>query len=265
MSIPTNEDILHLLNQLEHSIADDIESNTLDFKPWINSKSDMKVAVEYAVCFSNAEGGALVFGVSDKITGRSKAIHGAKGYNLDTWRRGIFDGTTPHIPVEIEEMKVPEGTGRLLIVRIPKGNNPPYGTAQGLFKQRIGKNCMPMDQAAFASARVSTGAVDWSGQPALGITQDDLDTLEIARARAILRSKNPESELLKMGDKQFLEGLEAIRGDCVTNTGLILFGKPDIISAFCPRTRCIMSTSHLKLRYHEMINGGLDSFRLSKR
>jgi len=94
-----------------------------------------------------------------------------------------------------------------------------------------------MDPVAFASSRVSTGAVDWSGQPALGITIDDLDSLEIARARAILRSKNPESELLKMNDEPFLRGLEAIRGNNVTNTGLILFGKPDIISDFCPQNQ----------------------------
>lgn len=184
----------------------------------------MKVAIEYAVCFSNADGGVVVFGVSDKTLGRSNAIHGVKAYTLDTWRRGIFDGTTPHIHAEVEELTVPEGTGQLLIVRIPKGDNPPYGTTQGLFKQRVGKNCMPMDPAVFASSRVSTGAVDWSGQPVHGITFEDLDSFEIARARAILRSKNPESELLKMSDEPFLRGLEAIRGNNVTNTGLLLFG-----------------------------------------
>lgn len=66
---------------------------------------------------------------------------------------------------------------------------------------------MPMDQALFVSMRTSTGAVNWSGQPVPGITPDDLDTLEIARARAILRNKNPESELLKVSDDAFLRGL----------------------------------------------------------
>ena len=94
-----------------------------------------------------------------------------------------------------------------------------------------------MDPAGFASMRASTGAVDWSGQPVPGITPEDLDPLEIARARAMLRSKNPESELLKMPDDAFLRGLEAVRGDSVTNTGLLLFGKPDIISDLCPQSQ----------------------------
>ncbi|MBR1369405.1 hypothetical protein RJ53_07830 [Methanocalculus chunghsingensis] len=237
MTVPSNDDILALLDNLDSSIADDLESNLLDFKPWHNPKDDMKVAIEYAVCFSNGDGGVVVFGVSDKTQGRSKAIHGVNGYEIDVWRRGIFSGTRPHIQADVEVLPVPEGTGQLLIVRVQKGLNPPYGTAHGLFKSRIGKNCMPMDPASFTAARASTGAVDWSGEPAHGITIDDLDPLEIARAKAILRSKNPESLLLQMSDDSFLRGIEAVRGQYVTNAGLLLFGRPDIISEICPQSQ----------------------------
>jgi len=66
-----------------------------------------------------------VFGVADRTRGRAKAIHGASGYDLDTWRRGIFDSTRPNLAVEVEELRVPEGTGRLLVVRVPRGEHPP--------------------------------------------------------------------------------------------------------------------------------------------
>lgn len=219
----------------------------------------MKIAIEYAVCFSNADGGVVVFGVSDRIRGRSDAIHGVKGYNLDTWRRGIFDGTSPHITVEIEELTVPEGTGTLLLVRVPKGESPPYGTTQGLFKKRVGKNCMPMDPAAFASARVSTGAMDWSGQIVPELPFDALDPLEIARARAIIRSKNPDSGLLKMSDIPFLQGLEAMRGDSVTNTGFLLFGKPDILFTLCPQSQVhyVHQPSETKVSRNDLWRVGL--------
>ncbi|MDI6720667.1 MAG: putative DNA binding domain-containing protein [Methanomicrobiales archaeon] len=237
MSIPTNSEIIALLNQLENTSADNLETQNLDFKPWTDAKNDMRIAVEYTVCFANTTGGVVVFGVSDRITGRSRAIHGAQGYDIDVWRRGIFDSTRPHILADVEELAVPEGTGHLLVVRVPKGDSPPYGTALGIFKRRVGKNCMPMDPAEFVSYRVSTGAVDWSGQPAHNVSIDDLDPLEVARARSFLRSRNPESELLKMPDYAFLQGLEAIRDDAVTNTGLILFGNPDIIETHCPQNQ----------------------------
>ena len=164
MTIPATHDLPAILDRLELSTADDLETQWLDFKPWQGVKDDMKVAVEYAACFANGEGGVVVFGVADRTRGRAQAIHGASGYDLDTWRRGIFDSTRPNLAVEVEELRVPEGTGRLLVVRVPRGEHPPYGTAQGLFKQRVGKNCMPMDGQGFVRSRVTAGAMDWSGE-----------------------------------------------------------------------------------------------------
>jgi len=235
MSIPTNSEILALLDRLDSGIADDLETQWLDFKPWNGPKSDMKIAVEYAVCFANAAGGVVVFGVDDKTRGRAAAIHGARGYNLDTWRRGIFDATRPNLTAEVEELTVPEGTGWLLVVRVPKGPNPPYGTMQGLFKQRVGKNCMPMDPQAFARTQAAAGIVDWSGLPAEGVEVGDLDPVEIARARNVLRRFKPQSELLNVDDGELLVGVGAVRGGRVTRAGLLLFGNEALLSRLCPQ------------------------------
>lgn len=234
MSIPTDSEILALLDRLDRETADDLESQWLDFKPWTDAKADMKVAVEYAVCFANAGGGVAVFGVADRTRGRAFAIHGAKGYDLDVWRRGIFDSTRPNLSVSVEELPVAEGTGRLLVVRVPKGPVPPYGTAQGLFKQRVGKNCMPLDPQGFARSQVSSGAIDWSGQPT-NLDASVLDAVEIARARGILRGINPESDLLKLTDGPFLVALGAVRGGRATHTGLILFGSETLLAERCPQ------------------------------
>ena len=92
MSIPSNEQILVLVNQLDSHVADDLETLWLEFKPWKSPKDAMREAVSYAACFANAEGGAMVFGVADGTRGRAEAIHGARGYNVDVWRKAIFDG-----------------------------------------------------------------------------------------------------------------------------------------------------------------------------
>lgn len=85
----SDNELLQLLERLECEPADALESQWLDFKPWQDAKSDLKVACEYAACFANAEGGTLVFGVSDKVIGRERAIQGARGFDLDVFRRGI--------------------------------------------------------------------------------------------------------------------------------------------------------------------------------
>ncbi|HEY3569790.1 MAG TPA: ATP-binding protein [Thermoanaerobaculia bacterium] len=235
MTIPATPDLLAILDRLESATADDLETQWLDFKPWQGGKEDMKVAVEYAACFANGEGGVVVFGVADRTRGRAKAIHGACGYDLDVWRRGIFDSTRPNLAVEVEELQVPEGTGRLLVVRVPRGEHPPYGTAQGLFKQRVGKNCMPMDGQRFLRSRITVGAMDWSGERSRGLTIGDLDVVEVARARNVLRRNHAGSGLLGLSDPDLLLALGAVRNGQVTHAGLLLFGREETLRELCPQ------------------------------
>src|SRR6266516_2504260 len=94
---------------------------------------------------------------------------------------------------------------------------------------------MPMDAHSFARAQVSTGAVDWSGGPAEGACVEDLDPVELARARNVLRRFKPQSELLKIDNATFLNALGAVRNGRVTRTGLLLFGREELISALCPQ------------------------------
>ena len=262
MTTPTNPEILSLLDRLNQVIADDLETLWLEFKPWTDPKTSMREAVEYAACFANADGGVIVFGVLDNVKGRTKAIHGAKGYDLDVWRRGIYDSTRPNLSVNVGELQVPEGTGKLLIVRVPKGPKPPYGTAQGIYKKRVGKNCMPMDAHEWARSRVSMGAVDWSGESAEGLTNDCLDPLEIVRGRRILLKLSPSSELNKLDDQGFLQGLGVVRNGKVTRAGLLLFGKPDFLQLHCPQHQVhyIYQEGETKVVRNDVFKEGLLTF-----
>jgi ATP-dependent DNA helicase RecG len=124
MKIPLDAEILALLEELERKTAGDLESEVLDFKPWQDVKDSKKVAVEYAACLANTSGGVIVFGVKDNVRGRAAAIHGVGNYDPDDWRKTIFSSTTPNIAVELSELAVPEGTGRILVVRVPNGTQP---------------------------------------------------------------------------------------------------------------------------------------------
>lgn len=234
MSLSDSE-LLILLDRLDQVSADTLESEELDFKPWSGTKEDMKVAVEYAVCFANAGGGVVLFGVDDKQVERSKAIHGARGFDLERWRRDIFDSTRPNLAVEVFELAVPEGTGTLLGVRVAEGSHKPYGTASGVFKQRVGKSCMPLDSAAFSRQSIQTAAVDWSGALAQGVDLSDLDPIEIARGRQIAERLRPQSDIPRLSDTDFLAALGAIREGKITHTGLLLFGKEAVLSRLCPQ------------------------------
>ena len=259
MSIPSNDEILKLLDQLDlGKCADDLETEWLDFKGYNDAKEEKRLATEYAVCFANAEGGVVVFGVDDKARGgRAKAIKGTKSVQHDQWKKDIFQNTTPHLEVEIEELIVAEG--RLVVLRVQKGTSPPYGTSGGVFKQRVGKNCMPMDFRAEALRQVSTGAVDWSGQPAQGVNIADLDQIELARARNVLRALKPNSGLLQANDQELLRGLGAMHDGQVTRAGLLLFGRPDTLQRHCPQhvVQYVYQASQLKVTRNDVMSSGL--------
>ncbi len=235
MSIATNAEILALLDRFQAVTAEDLESQWLEFKPWTDPRADMRLAAEYAACLANGDGGVIVFGVADQVRGRAKALHGVGRYDRDLWIRSIYDSTRPNLRVDIEELAIPEGTGRLLLVRVPKGGTLPHGTAKGLYQTRVGKNCMPLDPQGFLRSRVASGALDWSAQIAEGVTKSDLDPIEIERARGVLRREAPESPLLKLDDNRLLSGLGVVQAREVTHAGLLLFGREEVLTRLCPQ------------------------------
>ena len=235
--LPSREEILALLDRLEQEPADALESDVLDFKRWQDARASMTEAIEAAVCFANADGGVIVFGVRDRVVGRRQAISGCTGYDVDTWQRAIYDATRPNLTVEIEELLVPEGN--LLLVRVPRGPAPPYGTAAGLYQIRVGKNCMPYSPEAFQRRQVTLGAIDWSAQPAEGLGLDALDGVEIARLRNTIESLRPQSPLLLLSDQELLEAIGAVRDGELTRAGLLLLGRRTVLARVLPQHEVI--------------------------
>lgn len=65
----------------------------------------------------------------------------------------------------------------------------------------------------------------------------DVDPVQLARARNLLRAKDPSSGLLALGDAELLSGLEAVRDGRLTHTGLLLFARRDVLAAVCPQAQ----------------------------
>lgn len=234
MPIPTNDEILQILDRLEFLPAEKLESEHLEFKAWSAAKESRKHAVESAICFANAGGGVVVFGVKDGVIGRSAAIHGVDSAEGLEWQKEIFNETSPNLTVEIVRLSVPEGKGTLLVVRIAsRAGTGPYGTSQGVFKRRIGTSCMPLDPQSWSRAQVSSGAVDWSGQ--FSECREPLDREELRRARRFISAAARDSELLELSDEDFLEALGVSRGGRPTNAALLLFGGEASLARLYPQ------------------------------
>ena len=126
----SKDEVHRLIDKLETYIADDLESQQLDFKQWITRSFDdnIKLMLKMAVCMANGGGGSVVFGVADKVKGRSNAILGVP-QDVDTiiLQKRIYEKTDPHLTPVFEDIAVPEGTKRLLLMNVYPGI-PPYTT-----------------------------------------------------------------------------------------------------------------------------------------
>lgn len=109
----SDPEIRDLLARLDGAPADAMESETVEFKPWVAArdarKSQVRILREAAVAIANARGGVLVLGVADRKRTRAEAIHGVGDLDPEGLRRDIYDGTDPHILVDIEPLDEPEG------------------------------------------------------------------------------------------------------------------------------------------------------------
>lgn len=233
--MPRKEEILRLLDLLDYKIADELETEELEFKPWNgNAKDNLPCIIEYVVCLTNARGGTIVFGVADGIKGRAEAIRGCKQYDIDKLTNQIYDATTPSIRVQIEELHVHEGT--LLLIHVATGiKDTVYGTIQGLYKIRIGTSCRGLSPSEFVRSRMSIGVIDWSAERVEGLTISDLDPLEIERYRNTLRAQAPESDLLRLSNEDLLKAIRALEDGKICNACVLMFGRSDVIQSKLPQ------------------------------
>lgn len=229
----TKDEIRTLLKRLDGAVADTLEAEDLEFKPWEEDVKGLHRALrETAVCFANAQGGTLVLGVLDRKRTRREAIQGVGRFDLSGLRRAIYDGTDPHILVEIEELVEPEGT--ILLIHVPKGM-PPHTTSDGIAKIRIGKECKPLTGQTFARLMASGGQRDPTAEVVTKAKRQDLDPGEIDELRKIIQREAQSTELAKLPSGRLLEALGLVSKEGVTFAGLLLVGKPEVIARVIPQ------------------------------
>ncbi len=137
--------------------ADSVESATLDFKRQGRSRDDAdKALAEVAACFANARGGTVVVGVQDRPGGPDALL----GTDLDADRvlRRIYELTSPHLTVELEETTV--AGKRLLVIRVPR--SPEVHQVDGRATRRVVTSCEPMTASQIASLLSERRGEDWS-------------------------------------------------------------------------------------------------------
>lgn len=227
-------EIKELLNEFNSQSADSLEDQDLDFKEWINRSMADSIAmvVEMAICMANGGGGTVVFGVNDKAVGRDKAISGVPPeVDVNRLKKAVYDSTDPRLTPVFEELQVPEGTGRLLLMQVHEGL-PPYTDTSGRGKIRIGKDCQPLTGTLRRRIMVETGETDYTATEIPGDPTSHISAAAIEELREAARRERAPEELLNLNDLDLLAALEVIRNGKITRAGILLAGKEASIKQY---------------------------------
>ena len=237
----TAANIESLLPELEHCIADDLEDQDLDFKQWDTQSRDkaVRTVVQMAVCMANGGGGTVVFGVADRSQGRESAIIGVPPeIDINLLKKAVYDQTDPKITPVFEELAVPEGTGRLLLMQIYPGM-PPYTDSAGRGTIRVGKDCQPLTGTLRRKIGVETGETDYTGE-AVSLVAPSFVESELLSATALealrnqARKERAPEDLLRLTDVELLSTLGLIKHGKLTRAALLLAGTEAAIREHLP-------------------------------
>jgi len=229
-------EIRFLLDELEHQPADALQEQDLDFKEW-NTRSiqdAVALAVEMAVCMANGGEGTVVFGVNDRAIGRSNAILGVPPeIDINRLKKAVYDSTAPKLTPVFQELSVPEGTGRLIVMQIYPGL-PPYTDTQGRGKIRIGTDCQPLTGTLRRRVMVETGETDFTATLVSGRPESLISAAAMERLREAARRENAPDDLLRRPDRELLSTLGLIRDGRLLRAGVLLTGTENAIREHFP-------------------------------
>ena len=235
-------EIRDLLARLDGSPADALESETLEFKPWIAApdarKRQVRTLREAVVAIANARGGIVVLGVADQKRTRAEAIQGVGDLDGEGLRRDIYDGTDPHILVDIEPLEEPEG--RLLVIRIPRGLGL-HTTTEGVARLRVGKESKPLTGSGLAQALLNRGSLDLTAETVPGASRSDLDPEQLERLRRVIAAERDASGLTRLSDEDLLKALDLVTSSGITRAAILLLGTPSALARIAPNNEVIFT------------------------
>ncbi len=237
----TVQEIEQLLNGLHLNIADDLQDQDLDFQEWnTHSMVDcVKQVVKAAICMANGGGGSVVFGVADQVIGRKKALPGVP-FVVDVHRLGktVYENTDPKITPVFEELPIPEGTGRLLVMQINPGV-PPYTDISGRGEVRVGKKCRPLTGSFRRKFFIETGERDFTAECVPGVPETQLSPVALNLLRDLAAEEKAPGDMLQLQDMDLLAALGLLRQGKLTRAALLLAGTE---RAICEHIPCYLWT-----------------------
>ena len=148
---------------------------------------------------ANTFGGYVLVGVED-----NGEITGCNNYDIQNIIESIYDRTVHKLFTDIEEVEV---IGKkVLVIKVHKSNHLISTSAGEVFK-RLGKNSKPLYPDEYNLNEVTKTTKDFSTLVLAETSESNINSLEVYKLKERLKSRDPESTLINLNDKAFLNDL----------------------------------------------------------
>lgn len=209
------------------------EGKNIEFKR-AKSEFDFEKLKKYVCAISNAGGGKIIFGISDK---RPRRIEGSKAFpQPEDTCRSLID--ILHIEVDFDVYHENLSDRVLAIIVPPRPLGLPV-QLDGVAWWRKGDSLIPMPEEVRRKI-YEEGNRDFSADICEGAQWSDLDPNAIEEFRKIWMDKQKAEKLGNYTREQLLSDCEAITSDGkITYAALILFGTREALGRFLSNSEVI--------------------------
>lgn len=235
----TKEELIKLLNKFR---ALPVETEWVEFKEAKSGYDSKKLGKYFSALtneanLKNQDSGWLIFGVESKTRKIINTRFRLNRAKLDSLKSEIANKTTNRITfVEIHELNLPEG--RVIMFQIPAAPKGIPIAWEGHYYGRDGESLCALNLQEIEQIRNQSKQEDWSAQICEGATVDDLDieAISIAKEKFKAQNKNKSfsSEIDNWNTTTFLDKVKITINGKITNTAIILLGKPEATHFLSP-------------------------------
>ena len=226
-----NDQIFALLDNVKHTRAENLESETVEFKRFstakeVHSASDLAGEIS---ALANKRGGVIIFGVQDdrKASTDSWAsqLTGIEPLDTDEIKERLLGRITPRIEIDVANVKF-DGVN-FAVVHVPHRPDQIVATTSGKCCIREGRSSRPMTPAEIEDSVRSFTSFDWSAEP---VDIDPMEALDVAAVEAAITEFCGIREMSERPDAEsFLEAIGAVHNGVLLRGGLLFLGKSDEI------------------------------------
>lgn len=175
------------------------------------------------VCFANAQGGRILFGIEDKAsqpeTSQRIPVSLPARLSKEIQQRTLNVSVLPQI-------KTAENGGEFLELLVQRSATSIAGTSNGRYYVRVSDECKPLLPDELSRLLVDKNAFTWETQPFRRARKEDADPKKLADFFNDVRHSNRVSAFVR--DKTAEELLEYyffVSGEYLTNLGALWIGK----------------------------------------